>query len=196
MACQVKNIRRVKVIVNNEIIEQVKTFKYLGYLITDIRQDEMDTPLINYNRINKIIKRNFGRQMRKDILLRFHNIVSKPPLLYGSECWVLAERMKFLPPSRDHIRNNYIRQQLKVENVIIEIKNFRQKLKGHLEIMPQVCLPKAAMGETQREEETLEDLERVGRINRSKSLSERGNQYSDLGKEEEVSRLETINNSV
>ena len=32
--------------------------------------------------------------MRKEIQLRFHNIVSKPALLYGSECWACRQRDK------------------------------------------------------------------------------------------------------
>ena len=53
-----------------------------------------DRNLIQYNRLNGTLKRNFGKQMRKEIQLRFHNIVSKPALLNGSECWTLRQRDK------------------------------------------------------------------------------------------------------
>jgi hypothetical protein len=38
-----------------------------------------------------MIRRNSGRQIRKDNLLRFHNVVSKPEVLYGSKFWTMSE---------------------------------------------------------------------------------------------------------
>jgi hypothetical protein len=47
-----------------------------------------------YNRINGIIKRNFGKQMSNQTKLRIHNITAKTALKYGSETWVLNKRDK------------------------------------------------------------------------------------------------------
>ena len=95
MAMNGKRILRVKIVINNRLIEQVTEFIYLGSHLSQFNsQKDIDRNLIKYNRLNGTLKRNFGKQMRKEIQLRFHNIVSKPALLYGSECWTLRHRDK------------------------------------------------------------------------------------------------------
>jgi hypothetical protein len=77
--------------------------------------------------------------MRKEIQLRFHNLVSKPALLYGSECWTLLQREKSRINSsqmrvlrslsgvtlRDRIKSKKIRKHWKVEEIIDDIQNYR-----------------------------------------------------------------------
>ena len=55
-------------------------------------QKYVDINLTKYNRLNESLKINFGKEMRKEIQLRFHNIVSKPAPLYCNECWTLRQR--------------------------------------------------------------------------------------------------------
>jgi hypothetical protein len=45
----------------------------------------MEYKLQTYNRINGIIKRNFGKQMSTERNLRIHNVTAKTALKYGSE---------------------------------------------------------------------------------------------------------------
>ena len=74
------------------MIERVTEFIYLGSHLSQYNNEkDIDRNLIKYNRLNGTLERNFGKQMRKEIQLRFHNIVSKPALLYGSECWTLRQ---------------------------------------------------------------------------------------------------------
>jgi hypothetical protein len=75
---------------NNKIIKQLSAFKYLGNTISHWNNDAQLEPNIQmYNRINRIIRRHFGRQMSKETQLRIHNITSKSALRYGSENWIL-----------------------------------------------------------------------------------------------------------
>jgi hypothetical protein len=90
-----KIIPREKIVLNKKIIEQVTEFIYLGSLLSQYNnQKDIDRNLTKYNRLNGTLKRNVGKQMRKEIQLRFHNIASKPALLYGSEYWALRQRDK------------------------------------------------------------------------------------------------------
>ena len=84
-------IQRVKIIINNNIIEQVTYFKYLGYHISEYKSDLEDT-LQTYNKINGTIRRHFGKQMNKETKLRIQNITAKAALKFGSEAWVLKKR--------------------------------------------------------------------------------------------------------
>ena len=50
--------------INDNIIEQVTDFKYLGYRISEYGSDLEDT-LQAYNKINGVIRRHFGKQRNK-----------------------------------------------------------------------------------------------------------------------------------
>ena len=51
-------IQRVKIVINDNIIEQVPDFKYLGYRISEYGSDLKDK-LQTYNKMNGAIRRHF-----------------------------------------------------------------------------------------------------------------------------------------
>jgi len=53
-------IQRVKIAINNNIIEEVTDFKYLGYRIAEYKSD-LEDKLQTYNKINGAIQRHFGK---------------------------------------------------------------------------------------------------------------------------------------
>ena len=77
--------------INDNIIEQVTDFKYLGYRISEYKSDSQ-VKLQTYNKINGAIRRHFGKHMNKETKLRIHNIKAKAALKFGSEAWVLKKR--------------------------------------------------------------------------------------------------------
>ena len=77
--------------INDNIIEQVTDFKFLGYRISDYRSD-LEDKLQIYNKINGAIRRHFGKQTNKETKLRIHNITAKAAMKFGSEEWVLKKR--------------------------------------------------------------------------------------------------------
>ena len=85
------HIQRVQIVINENIIEQVTDFKYLGYCISEYKSD-LEDKLQTYNKINGAIRRHFGKQMDKETKLRIHNITAKAVLKFGSEVWVLKKR--------------------------------------------------------------------------------------------------------
>ena len=54
-------IQRVKIAINDNIIEEVTVFKYFGYRISEYRSDLGDK-LQTYNKINGAIWRHFGKK--------------------------------------------------------------------------------------------------------------------------------------
>ena len=58
------HIQRVKIVINDNIIEQVTEFKYFGYRISEYRR-YLEDKLQTYNKINGAIRRHFGKQMNK-----------------------------------------------------------------------------------------------------------------------------------
>jgi len=81
---------RAKIVINDNIIEQVTDFKYLGYRISEYGSD-LEHKFQTYNEINGIIRRHFGKQMNKETKLRIRNITTKAALKFGSEAWVLKK---------------------------------------------------------------------------------------------------------
>ena len=65
MAMWGDHIQRVKIVINDNIIEQVTDFKYLGYRISKYKSD-LEDKLQTYNKINGAIRRHFGKQMNKE----------------------------------------------------------------------------------------------------------------------------------
>jgi len=86
-----KHIHRVKIVINDNIIEQVTDFKYLGYRISEYKS-VLEDKLQTYNNKNGVIRRHFGKQMNKETKLRIHNITAKASLKFGSEAWVLKKK--------------------------------------------------------------------------------------------------------
>ena len=130
-----------------------------SHLLQYNNQKDTDRNAIKYNRLNGTLKINFGNKTRKVIQLRFHNIVSKPALLYGSEWWTLRQRDKSRINSSqmrilrslsgvtltDRIKSEEIRKKWKVEEMIDDIQNYQLKW------MPENRLPhKALQYRTQR----------------------------------------------
>ena len=84
MAMWGNHIQRVKIVIDDNIIEQVTDFKYLGYRISEFECD-LEDKLQTYNKINGVIRRHFGKQMNKETMLIIHNITAKAALKFGSE---------------------------------------------------------------------------------------------------------------
>jgi hypothetical protein len=91
MAVCGNHIQRVKIVINNNAIEEVSECKYLGYLISDSKSD-FENKIQTYNKINCVIQTHFGKQMTEETKIRIHNITAKAALKFGSEAWVLKKR--------------------------------------------------------------------------------------------------------
>ena len=140
VAMQGNHIQRVKIVINDNNIEQVTYFKYLGYCISEYKGD-LEDKLQTYNKINGAIRRHFGKQMNKETKLRIHNITAKAALKFGSEAWVLKKReeqrleaaqMKFLShllgiTKLDKEKNQCIRGKTGAQSIVKEIKQYQEK---------------------------------------------------------------------
>jgi hypothetical protein len=79
--------------INDNLIEQVKKFKYLGYCISEYKSD-LEDKLQTHNKTNGAIRRHFGKQMTNETKLRIHKITAKVVLKFGSEVWVLERKRR------------------------------------------------------------------------------------------------------
>ena len=56
-----KHIQRVKIVINDNIIEYVAEFKYLGHFLSEYKND-LEDKLQTYNKINGAIGRHYGKK--------------------------------------------------------------------------------------------------------------------------------------
>jgi hypothetical protein len=141
-----RNVQRVKIEIEGKITEQVSNFNYLGYLISSDDND-ISVKVQRYNKMNGIIKCHCGKHMTTDTKLQIHNVTSKAALCYGSENWIInkrdaqkleAAKMRFLRPLLRPYKirppeNPDIRNRLKVNSLIEDIKLYQKNWLDHLE---------------------------------------------------------------
>ena len=58
-------IQSVKIVINDNLIEEVTDFKYLEYCISEYRSD-LEDKLQTCNKINGAIRKHFGKQKNKE----------------------------------------------------------------------------------------------------------------------------------
>jgi hypothetical protein len=106
--------------------------------------------------MNGIIKCHFGKRMTTDTKLRLYNISSKAGLCYGSENWIVKKReaqkleaaqMKLLRPllglkKMDRQSIPDIRNRLKVDSLVEDIKLYQKNWLDHLKRMDRSRLLK------------------------------------------------------
>jgi len=134
-------LHSVKILINDNIFEQVTDFKYFGYRIAEYKS-YLEDKLQTYNKINGAIRRHFEKKMNKETKLRIHNITAKAALKFGSEVWVLKKRdkqrlevaqMKFLRhllgiTKLHKEKNQCIREKTGAQNIVKEIKQYQEKV--------------------------------------------------------------------
>jgi hypothetical protein len=88
--------------------------------------------LMKYNKLDGVLRRNFRKQLKKDLQIRSHNATAKPALLYSSECWTLRQKdrnrinssqMKFIHSLtgvtlRDRIESEDLRNRWRVNEMV------------------------------------------------------------------------------
>ena len=88
MAMWGNHIQRVKIVINDNIIEQVTDFKYWGIAY----QNKEVIQKINCKHTTKLTELYGDISENKETKLRIHNITAKAALKFGNEAWVLKKR--------------------------------------------------------------------------------------------------------
>jgi hypothetical protein len=83
LALRGKDPVRIRIVINERILDQVLNFNYLGYNMGLNREMDINVKLQRFQQICGTIKRTFAGKVRKETLLRFYEIIQIPTLLYG-----------------------------------------------------------------------------------------------------------------
>ena len=167
MAVWGNHVQRVKIVINDNIIEKVTDFNYLGYRISEYRSD-LEDKFQTYNKTKRSYTEIFLKKMIKETKLRIHKITDKAALKFGSESCVLKKReeqcleaaeMKFLRHllgirRLDKEKNQCVRQKTGTQNIVKEIKLYQENWLHHVQRMDKTRLPKQALQYKPKDEGT------------------------------------------
>ena len=81
---------RAKIIINDETLDQVNQFTYLGCSISYQFSNDVELELAKFLQLIGTIKRTIFRKVRTETILKLYNTLVLPTFLYGSENWTLT----------------------------------------------------------------------------------------------------------
>jgi hypothetical protein len=128
---------------NYEPTEKVNMFKYLGCSINCNQLSDINIKLSDFHYTYGTIKITLGDGVRKNILLKFYEVMNVPTFLYRSECWALnnqhekpneVHELRFLRADAlygrtDHSRNQTMRRELNIFIFLGKIVEFQRSCK-------------------------------------------------------------------
>ena len=89
-----KDHLRTKIIINDETLEQVSHFTYLGCSISYQFSNDKEFKLAKFVQLIGTIKRTVFKKLRTETILKIYNTLVLPTFLYGSENWTLKQLYK------------------------------------------------------------------------------------------------------
>ena len=144
-----------KIVINDETVEQVSQFTYLGCSISYQFYSDVESKLAKFLQLIGTIKRTIFKKVTTETILKIYNTLVLPTFLYGSEIWTLTvlqrrrfevAEMKFLRPLAgntlyDHKTNDCIHRELQITGQLDKIGEYRRNWLLHLQRMPQNRIP-------------------------------------------------------
>jgi hypothetical protein len=131
---------RAKIIINDETLDQVSQFTYLGFSISYQFSNDVELKLAKFLQLIGTIKRSIFKKVRRETILKLYNTLVLPIFLYGSENWTLtasqrrrieAAEMKLLRSLAgyalyDHKTKDSIRRKLQTDCILDKILEYRR----------------------------------------------------------------------
>jgi hypothetical protein len=84
MAFQVKNHIRCKIVIDYKTIEQVSSFKYLGFNVSYCLKEDISIKLNEFQRMCGTIQRTLSQKTLQSTQLKFYKIMAVPMLTHAS----------------------------------------------------------------------------------------------------------------
>jgi hypothetical protein len=140
LALKGKESIRAKIVINNNIKEQVADFNDIGCRLGSNRNRDLQNKLQRFNYLCGTIKRTLLNRSQQQAILKFYKVLAVPAVLYGSGCWTLTRQQiqqikssekRFLRSvagyrRTDEKRDTDIRQNLKIFNLGQKIRECQQ----------------------------------------------------------------------
>jgi len=133
--------QRTKIIINDETLEKVSQFTYLGCSISYQFSNDVEFKLAKFLQLIGTIKRTIFEKVRMETILKICDTLVLPIFLYGSENWTTLLRPLVGYTLYDHKTNDYIRRELRITGILDKLDEYRRNWLSHLQRMPQTRIP-------------------------------------------------------
>ncbi|PSN37327.1 hypothetical protein C0J52_20873 [Blattella germanica] len=192
------NTKKCKIECNGKILEQVKSYEYLGTIIQQngkVREEILNRTRKASSIYYQLSGPIFGKkEISQKTKLQVYKSVIEPVLLYGGESWSVGGRdirsvgtveMKFYrrimgKTRRDRIRNDRIRESLKQESVKQKLEKRQLKWFGHVVRMDERRKPKQII-EARVEGTTTRGRPRKGYMDRIEDIARKLFSIEEIG---------------
>jgi hypothetical protein len=146
---------RAKIIINNETLEQISQFTYLGCSISYQFSNDVEFKLAKFLQLIGTIKRIIFRKVRMETILKIYNTLVLPTFFFFLENWtptalqrrrIEAAEMKLLRPLAgytlyDDKTTDSIHCEVQTECILDKIDAYRRNWHLHLQRMPLNRIP-------------------------------------------------------
>jgi hypothetical protein len=134
MAFWGKHPIRLKIVLQDQLLEQVLYLPYLGCEIRKENYRDIDKKLGRFQMLRGPVHRTLKNKTRKEKRLKFYKTMAIPALMYGSETWVPTKKVQtrnFVRKTKgctklDHVTNEMVRTELNIYPVNDTIEQYRK----------------------------------------------------------------------
>jgi hypothetical protein len=178
---------QIEVMIDQQKIIQTNSYKYLGTVINnkgDI-EDDLNNRMENTGKLFQALNRGFlnNKEISTKTKMTIYKTIYRPTVTYGAENWILNKRhqsriqaaeMKYLRRTigvkrTDRIRNEEIRERLKIKPILESIKEKKLAWFGHLTRM-----------DNNRQVKRVWDAKPIGKNRRGRPIKEWNSDISQI----------------
>jgi hypothetical protein len=167
---------RSKIVLQDQLLEQVSYLNYLGCEISKENDKCIDKKLGRFQMLCCTVHRTLKNKTRKETRLKFYKTMAIPALMYESEIWVSTKKvqtriqsteMNFLWKTKgctklDHVTNEMI-TELNIYPVNDTVEQYRNNWLQHINRMQDTITEKSTSVQTFRKERYRKTKEKMAR---------------------------------
>jgi hypothetical protein len=84
---------RTKIAKNNNIIEKIDSFNYLGTIFTVTNSRDLEIKMNRFKQMFRTVRRTLHNETRKDTQMKSYKAMAVPTFAYGPEVWTATKQM-------------------------------------------------------------------------------------------------------
>ena len=121
---------RTKIIINDETLEEVSQFSYLGCNVSYQFSNDVESKVAKFLQLTGTIKRTTFKKARMETILKIYNTLVLLIFLHGSGNWTLTasqrRRIEAAEMKLSRLLAGYIRRELEITVILDKVDEYRR----------------------------------------------------------------------